>query len=128
MPISDPVKRKEYHRFKSREWYLNNLEKCKAKSKSRADWNKEYLREKRKNEDFYKKEMIDSWIRRGIIADDWNEIYNIYSTEQNCWCCNKLFITKKDKNLDHDHKTGEIRAILCTSCNVADRWIKLTEI
>lgn len=41
----------------------------------------------------------------------------IYATHCSLEKCKKPFISSKDRHLDHDHKTGIIRDIICTSCN-----------
>ena len=115
---------KKEHQRRYRE---NNKDKVK---KSRAGWyekNREHINkyqlerlEKKENK---MKQMIYVWKRAGIISDDWNSIFNIWYEATECWCCNKFF-EKGDKCLDHDHETGEPRAILCRVCNWKDRWIK----
>jgi|TARA_S200002703_G_scaffold53469_2_gene46232 hypothetical protein len=55
----------------------------------------------------------------GITPCDYDEI--LKSQQGRCAICRNL-PTKKDKNVlhvDHDHKTGEIRGLLCSSCNVS---------
>lgn len=32
-----------------------------------------------------------------------------------CWICRRLF--KKSPHVDHDHKTGKVRGLLCNGCN-----------
>ena len=46
------------------------------------------------------------------------EEYNLMLDEQDncCACCGEPFI--RTPNVDHDHTTGVVRGILCTSCNV----------
>ena len=58
--------------------------------------------------------------RHGITTEQYNELLRI---QNNCCAiCGKDFalITNiKNIHLDHDHKTGAIRSILCGKCNVA---------
>ena len=35
-----------------------------------------------------------------------------------CSICKKQLKTEKDKHVDHCHKNGKVRAILCSCCNV----------
>ena len=35
-----------------------------------------------------------------------------------CAICDKLLLDDKNTHIDHDHKTGRVRAILCTNCNI----------
>ena len=51
----------------------------------------------------------------GLTASEYNELL----TSQNglCACCGKDN-GRRRLNVDHDHKTGTVRGLLCTSCNV----------
>ena len=55
----------------------------------------------------------------GITQEDWNILYE----KQNgcCAICNTYISALKDKILcvDHCHKTGKIRGLLCHKCNKA---------
>ena len=55
----------------------------------------------------------------GITHSDYEEI--LLSQGGVCAICDQLPTTKdKDRlHVDHDHVTGEIRGLLCSSCNVA---------
>ena len=61
-----------------------------------------------------------TWKSYGIIfADDYHfeYVYDMYIHETNCDLCNKLFLKSYDRQLEHDHETGEIRNIVCCKCN-----------
>jgi hypothetical protein len=49
--------------------------------------------------------------------EEFEFIYGVYINCSECMLCNKTFEGSFDRCLDHDHKTGEIRYILCRSCN-----------
>tara|TARA_R110000796_G_scaffold7826_1_gene26437 strand:- start:57 stop:503 length:447 start_codon:yes stop_codon:yes gene_type:complete len=70
------------------------------------------------------------WKSRGmkIDPDDFDYVYNEYIYATNCELCNKLFPNSKDRQLDHDHNTGEVRNIVCCKCNLCkkDNKKKLT--
>ena len=66
-----------------------------------------------------------NWKRIGLKSN-LDEIWEIYQEEKNCWICGVEFTKNKKRNkqtkvMDHDHKTGEFRMILCNSCNVSER-------
>ena len=68
----------------------------------------------------HKKNMKSTWKFRGIIFQDdyhFEYVYNIYIHETHCDLCNKEFSASRDRQLEHDHTTGEIRNIVCTKCN-----------
>ena len=68
----------------------------------------------------HKRNTRKRWKQIGIhFVDDehFEYIYNIYIRETNCDICNKLFLTSIDRQLDHDHETGDVRNILCNRCN-----------
>tara|TARA_R110002126_G_scaffold256388_1_gene399408 strand:+ start:43 stop:486 length:444 start_codon:yes stop_codon:yes gene_type:complete len=60
-----------------------------------------------------------NWKKNGmkIDPDDFDYVYNEYIHATNCDLCNKLFLNTRDRQLDHNHKTGEVRNIVCQKCN-----------
>jgi len=67
---------------------------------------------------------IKNWKSRGVLYNDFEELYYIYMNTLSCSHCNKDFKNSLDRCLDHDHETGLFRAIVCRGCNVCDRYIK----
>jgi len=55
----------------------------------------------------------------GISDEDFQEI--LESQQGKCAICGTTIFNGKDTkpNIDHDHKTGKIRGLLCFSCNIA---------
>ena len=63
--------------------------------------------------------IISHWKTNGMNILDkehgW-EIYNLYKNTTHCDLCNIELGERRD--LDHDHKTGEIRNVVCHKCNM----------
>lgn len=61
--------------------------------------------------------MIDKQRVRiyGITAEEYK---NLIQTQNNkCLCCEEAFNDELSPHLDHNHKTGKIRGVLCHKCN-----------
>lgn len=121
MPYKDPQKAKEYaqqytqnHRKEMKErlydWRKRNPEKSKAIYKKYSQSEKG----KTKNRRFAKKKRLLSY---GITE----EILENIKRKQNgrCAICGKIINEfTKDFAIDHNHKTGEVRGLLCMNCNI----------
>lgn len=60
------------------------------------------------------------WKGLGIIfknEEDKNYWGNRYYNSINCELCNKQYKSTKDRQLDHNHITGEPRNVICNRCN-----------
>ena len=110
MPFKDPEKQKEWER----KYYEKNKEKIKEYYEKNKDKRKEY---NRTSPVYYKYYIIRGWKRKGIIDDDFDSLIEVYKKETHCWICGKEYIKRDDRNLDHDHETGEVRYICCRRCN-----------
>jgi len=112
-----------------KEYEEANKEKIKQRRKEYYETNKDIILEKRKEyaknynktDNRIKSSRIFSWKDKGVIHDDFNSLYDIYKNTNICNICNIKLIEGRyganRKCLDHNHKTGEFRQILCNTCN-----------
>lgn len=106
---------REAHREKTREygreWYKNH-----------PRWKRGYSQEWCKNhsEDIRNKRLQKLY---GMSQNDYNTM--LYEQEDRCAICG-ISIEDLCGNLiiDHDHITGKVRGLLCTSCNLGLGWFK----
>jgi len=105
-------------------YHLNNLDKAKQYKQDNKEHIKEYMREYRKTPSYKKSYCITNWRKNGVICDnnDFSSLYDKYLNCKNCEECGVELQTgnavKNKRCLDHDHKTGLFRNIICNSCNV----------
>ena len=95
-----------------KQYYIDNKEKLNKR-------NKEYLKEWNKSEKGYKSTRIYKWKSRGVISDDYDKLYEYFLSIKECENCGIELDngTNTTKCLDHCHKTGQFRNILCDYCN-----------
>ena len=104
---------------KKREHYANNKKKFSKRAKKyRADNAEKLKKAKKEYNATHKKETKNRNLRNtyGITIEQYEEMFNVQ--KGNCAICGKhQNEIKQPLNVDHDHKTNEIRGLLCNSCN-----------
>tara|TARA_R110000782_G_scaffold135978_1_gene228387 strand:- start:136 stop:561 length:426 start_codon:yes stop_codon:yes gene_type:complete len=138
------VSRVEYMKEYYKKYYQKNKEKISQKEREYREANKEKIAEThkeyeqknkkkiaetkkiyRQTEKYKKSSRIRGWKYRGVLSNNFDELYDTYINIPNCEICNieliegDLFSNKKC--LDHDHETGQFRNILCYPCNLKRR-------
>ena len=115
------MKTAEEKRKLRREKYLKYYERERTRGRQyyqeKKDWilakNRKYNKE---NPDKRKSSILK--YEYGITLEDYNKMLN--EQEGKCAICQKhQNELKKILYVDHDHKTGEVRGLLCKNCNVA---------
>lgn len=106
---------KELKRISQKNWYEKNKEKIKERNKAYYQINKEdYKRKHReryaKNKDKYKD--IDLKRHFGISLQDFKKM--LIKQKHCCKICKVIDVTLA---VDHCHKTGKVRGLLCGKCN-----------
>lgn len=107
-------KDKEYHKEYSKNWFLEHPDYAKnqwAKDSIKA-YHKKYTQTKE-----YKLSRVTIRYknRYGITENDYNEMYK--SQEGLCAICGNPPKMGQRLYVDHNHNTGEVRALLCQLCN-----------
>ena len=115
VPLEEQKRRRRVYR---RKWRKENVERLRAKARREYANNpekhrkvaREYYRNNRQRE-------LDR-IRKNKYGIDGVGFRKIMKQQNNkCLICNEGM--SKNLSVDHDHKTGEIRGVICNSCNLA---------
>ena len=110
---------------KRREYILRTKDKVKLRSERYRNKNKEKIKERLKlyalkNPEKIKLAKLKQSLKKRykITLDQYNEMYR--KQENKCGICeiHESKLTKK-LNIDHDHRTGKARELLCQKCNIA---------
>ena len=112
-------KRREY----SKKYYEKNKEVCKERTKNHASC--KTAREKYRNKPEIKEKTRNNRLTQnyGMTNQDYEQMLELQN-----FCCagcstHQNELTKK-LHVDHDHKTGIVRGLLCGNCNRALGLIK----
>lgn len=103
-------------------YYQKNKDKISKRAKAYYENNKEAIKIYRAK--WYKENKVKTRVKQmkkkyGLTMEQYLKLLN--RQLHCCAICKKLFPTvvfDPDKNIDHDHKTGNVRGILCNKCNM----------
>lgn len=100
------------------------IARAKVRNAQRRDQRKSYKKtpegrqaENRYQNKHYAKDSEKSkrlFLRYGITLEQYNQM--LESQDESCRLCGRRDIKKL--HVDHDHKTGRVRGLLCSSCNM----------
>lgn len=130
LPPDERIRRHKARKRKySKRWYHANKKKAKASQKK---WyNKNQLKLKQYRKQYYRKNKARTKaINRNSVLKHFGltlESYNKMLMDQNfrCYICRvKVKRLKKSLAVDHDHKTGKVRGLLCNTCNIVLGLVK----
>jgi hypothetical protein len=114
----------EKHKERCKQYYYKNHEE---NLQIRAEWRQDedyklMMKKYRESEAGKKSARISCWKQKGVKSDDYDMIYDEWKNTTKCEECGvELIEGNKGENkkvLDHDHKTGLFRSIICNRCNV----------
>lgn len=94
---------KDKRKLTQRDWYENNRE---SHIERRSQWHRE-------NPERYRETYLQR--KYGISSIQYQSMYD--SQNGLCAICGRPEISKILMAVDHDHRTGRVRALLCTKCN-----------
>jgi hypothetical protein len=119
----------------TKEWRLKNVERARAgyrkwnhehPEKVKESYRKYYEKNKEKRlqasrERYSRNKEGKKWQiifrKYGITQEDFNKLFELQ--KGCCAICGKDDFTQWTLNIDHCHKTGKVRGILCNNCNTA---------
>lgn len=106
----------------SKSYRIKNIDKYKKYSAEYKEVNKDSIKEKRKPYREKNAFKISQQVRSrkfksryGITKEQYDLMCGLQEFE--CLICNRQVLFPERLNVDHDHKTGKIRGLLCGDCN-----------
>jgi hypothetical protein len=115
----------EKNKEHKKEYYEKNKEQIQEYYEKNKEQIKEYNKEYSQTEAGKKSNRINNWKQIGVKSEDYNALYEYYI---NCKYCENCDIELIEGNygankrcLDHCHKTGLFRNVLCHICNIKRR-------
>lgn len=106
-----------------KDYVYKNRAKSKVQDKLYREMNKDKLEQYGKN--YYKanKEKVNKKNNKNFYMQKYGitlerKLEMIKEQENKCFICSVTLLGTLDGYVDHDHKTGKVRAILCRYCNM----------
>lgn len=116
-------------------WYANNREKSLLQSRVWAKKNRKrrriYEQKRRASRPAHFRRVRKAYAKNNAPRIEAERLRRQYGTtpdkvaelfsrqKGNCAICVKPFLNSKTRHIDHDHKTGVVRGLLCQRCNMA---------
>lgn len=108
------LQRKEYQNAYTRKWRKKNPLKCKQYTLTKKS---------KKNAKARKRKYILK-TRYGISIEQWNDMYEEQKGQCPICLLHMNDCVEKQLHVDHCHKTGKVRGLLCSTCNKAIGLLK----
>lgn len=102
------------------QYYKNNKDAVKLQQQEYYKKNKSEINDKNRLRYAKNKEAAAAYHRQTKYNVTTEQFNAMLSEQQNkCCICHKSFqdLSQKARHIDHNHKTGQVRGILCTNCN-----------
>jgi hypothetical protein len=124
MPFKDPIKRREYHREATRRFREKNPERARelGRISDRKRYHKRRAAQKIYQLEWQRKNRIKNrlysvkWLY-GLTPVEYDRLYQVQQGA--CAICHRHQTDiKRTLQVDHCHKTGRVRGLLCLQCNL----------
>ena len=104
---------KEYYQKNKIKMLKSHKRYCDLNREEVRRYNKEHQREWRKN---HPEKQIQRRIKQyNLLYDNWVQMWK--DQDGKCKICRRKFLNPSDSCVDHNHKTGKVRGLLCDNCN-----------
>ena len=113
----ETLERKRVH---ARQWHRKNRKLCTQRTREWREQNRERYNQNRREWNAKNSEkLLDRKLRKeyGITVEDYKQM--LLQQQGVCAICHRPPVPHKRLAVDHDHKTGQVRGLLCAPCNNA---------
>lgn len=93
--------------------------KCRAEAaKKKYNTDLEHRKKTQERNRVAARRRFDKRIEKWMPVSEYYDM--LEGQDHRCWICKRLFDTSREgaAKVDHDHETGEIRGLLCGTCNL----------